>query len=303
MNNYAKRLGFLLLLPLMLMGTGCQKADTPVAAPEVAASSILGILCTPTPTVCMTTPTPTSVMCVATPTYTYTCAPPTNTPTFTCAPPTNTPTNTCVPPTNTFTPVPPSPTNTFTAVPPTNTYTFTPVPPTPTNTNTPIPPTPTNTFTAVPPTNTFTSTPVPPTPVPTSTPIPIPTVSITQTASELSAALGGAVTYTIHLTVSGCAAGNVMIQDVLPSGLSYVQGTATSIAGGAFTNTGSTLSWAYSTVGPCSCEMSYVAQVQNLVGLVGSALTNTCVMTCPSLASSLSASTSLNVTGLLGLGL
>jgi uncharacterized repeat protein (TIGR01451 family) len=114
--------------------------------------------------------------------------------------------------------------------------------------------------------------------------------------------LGGAVTYTLNLSITNCAAGSVTILDVLPSGLTYVQGTATTIAGGAFNCTGQTLTWVYSTVGPCSCTMTYVAQANNLLtGLVGSLLTNTAVLTCPSLSAALSASVSVKITGLLGL--
>jgi uncharacterized repeat protein (TIGR01451 family) len=241
-----------------------------------------------TPTVCMSTPTPTFTCVPPTATFTFTRIP-TNTPTFTCVPPTNTPTYTF---TNTYTP---TNTFTFTPIPPTNTPTYT---HTPTNTFT-ITNTPTNTFTftnTFTPTNTFTAT---------NTPTPLPTVSLSQTASSLTCALGGAVTYTINLAISGSAATNAQIQDVLPIGLSYVQGTATSIAGGTFTCTGSTLTWVYSTVGPCSCTMTYVAQVNNVLGLVGSTLGNTAVMTCPCMSSPLSSTTSLQVVGSLlgGLGL
>ncbi len=212
------------------------------------------------------------------------------------------------PPTNTFTstPVPPTATNTFT---PTNTFTATATPTnsfTPTNTFTSTNTatathTPTSTFT---PTRTFTPTNTgTPTNTFTVTDTPTPIVNLTQTCSALSAALGGAVTFTLNLAVSGCAAGNVVIQDVLPAGMSYVQGTATTLSGGAFTCTGSTLKWVYNSVGPCNCTMTYVAQVNNLVSLVGSTLTNSAVMTCPSLTSSATASANLLVTGLLGLGL
>ncbi|HTC21933.1 MAG TPA: hypothetical protein VK859_13840 [bacterium] len=282
------------------------------AAISASVNLLVSAVATSTATVCVSTPTPTFTCVPATPTFTFTCAPPTatNTP----VPPTPTFTFTCVPPTATFTntPVPPTPTFTFTS---TNTYTFTftstntPVPPTPTftftstNSFTPVPPT--STFTPVPPTATRTFTPVPPTPTRTFTPIPIPTVSITQAASSLTCALGGAVTYTINLAISGAACANAQIQDVLPAGMSYVQGTATTIAGGTFTCTGSTLTWVYNSVGPCSCTMTYVAQVNNVLGLVGSTLANTAVMTCPSLSSSLSASASVQVVASLlgGLGL
>ncbi len=112
------------------------------------------------------------------------------------------------------------------------------------------------------------------------------------------------MTYTLNLAVSGCAATGAQIQDILPSGLSYVQGTATAVGGGAVSVSGSTLTWVYSSVGPCSCTMSYVAQVENLTGLVGSTLENSAVMTCPSsLSSAITATASLQVTGILGLGL
>jgi uncharacterized repeat protein (TIGR01451 family) len=117
----------------------------------------------------------------------------------------------------------------------------------------------------------------------------------------VSAALGGAVTYAINLGVSGCAASNVVVKDVLPSGLSYVQGTATTIGSGTFSCSGSTLTWVYNSVGPCSCTMTYVAQVSNsLTALIGTTLQNTCVMTCPNVAGSLSGSAGLQITGLLG---
>ena len=141
-------------------------------------------------------------------------------------------------------------------------------------------------------------------PVPTSTPIPIPTITLGQVCSPASAALGAAVTYTLNLGVTGCScsANNVTIQDVLPAGLTYVQGTATTLAGGTFSASGQTLSWVYNSVGPCSCTMTYVAQVDNsLTGLIGETLGNTAVLSCPSLSSSLSALANLQVTGLLGL--
>ena len=143
-------------------------------------------------------------------------------------------------------------------------------------------------------------------PPPTPTPIAIPTITLGQACSSASAALGAAVTYTLNLGVTGCgcAAHSVTIQDVLPTGLSYVQGTATVLAGGAFSASGQTLTWIYSSVGPCSCTMTYVAQVDNLLtGLVGSTVTNSAVLSCPSLSSSLTASVNLLITGLLGLGL
>jgi len=139
-------------------------------------------------------------------------------------------------------------------------------------------------------------------PPPTSTPVPIPTITLSKTSSSPLLSLGGAVTYTLYLSVSNCAAGSVTIQDVLPVGLSYVQGTATTVAGGAFNASGQTLTWVYNTVGPCSCTMTYVAQANNLlIGLVGSLLTNTATLTCPSLSTALSASVDVQVTGLLGL--
>ena len=140
-------------------------------------------------------------------------------------------------------------------------------------------------------------------PVPTSTPIPIPTITLGQICSPASAAIGAAVTYTLNLGVTGCScsANNVTIQDVLPAGLAYAQGTATTIAGGTFSASGQTLTWVYNSVGPCSCTMTYVAQVSNsLTGLVGSTLTNTAVLSCPSLTSALDAVSNLQVTGLLG---
>jgi uncharacterized repeat protein (TIGR01451 family) len=140
-------------------------------------------------------------------------------------------------------------------------------------------------------------------PVPTLTPVPIPTITLGQACSQASAALGEAVTYTLNLGVTGCScsANHVTIQDVLPAGLSYVQGTATTIAGGAFSASGQTLTWVYNSVGPCSCVMTYVAQVDNNVtNLVGSTLANTATLTCPSLSSSLSALANLQVTGALG---
>ena len=140
-------------------------------------------------------------------------------------------------------------------------------------------------------------------PTPTFTPIQVPTITLSQTASSMSAALGAAVTYTLNLGVTGCscAAHSVTIQDVLPNGMSYVQGTATTLAGGTFNATGQTLTWVYNQVGPCSCTMTYVAQVSNsLTGLVGSTLQNNAVLTCPSLTSALNAPSSLQITGLLG---
>lgn len=254
---------------------------------------------------------PTACVCTLVPTFTPVSLPPTNTPTpvppvptctFTPVPPTNTPTFTYTStstPTNTFTATS-TPTNTFTC---TNTFTstFTSTPTntfTATKTFTPVPPTNTPTFTF---TSTRTSTPVPP--PPTSTPIPIPTISLSQVSSQASAALGAAVTYTLNLGVTGCScsANNVTIQDVLPAGMTYVQGTATAIAGGAFSASGQTLTWVYNSVGPCSCTMTYVAQVDNsLTNLVGSTLSNSAVLTCPSLSSSLTASADVLVTGVLG---
>jgi uncharacterized repeat protein (TIGR01451 family) len=140
--------------------------------------------------------------------------------------------------------------------------------------------------------------------VPTMTPIPIPTITLGQTCSPVSAALGAAVTYTLNLGVTGCScsANNVTIQDVLPAGLTFVQGTATTLAGGTFSASGQTLTWVYNSVGPCSCTMTYVAQVDNsLTNLAGSTLSNSAVLTCPSLSSSLTASANLLVTGVLGL--
>ncbi len=223
----------------------------------------------------------------------------------TAATPTLVPTVVIPTPTPTFTPVPPTPTNTFTPVPPTATYTFTPVPPTATytytftNTYTPVPPTNTPTFTSTP-TNSFTPAPPPPT----NTPIPIPTISLSQSCAPVSAALGAAVTYTLNLGVTGCScsANNVTIQDVLPTGLSYVQGTATTIAGGTFSASGQTLTWVYNSVGPCTCTMTYVTQVSDsLTNLVGSTLQNSAVLSCSSLASSLTATADCLITGLLGL--
>src|SRR5579859_6278923 len=122
-----------------------------------------------------------------------------------------------------------------------------------------------------------------------------PDVNMTQGCSSPTAALGGSVTFTVNLNISGSACTNAQIQDVLPAGLSYVQGTATTLQGGTFACTGSTLTWVMSTVGPCSCTMSYVAKVDNLVGLLGTVLQNTAVMTCTELSAAVSATASLAV--------
>lgn len=140
-------------------------------------------------------------------------------------------------------------------------------------------------------------------PVPTFTPMPIPTITLGQVCAPGSAALGAAVTYTLNLGVTGCncAANNVTIQDVLPAGMAYVQGTATTLAGGTFSASGQTLTWVYNQVGPCSCTMSYVAQVDSsLTNLVGTTVQNNAVLSCPSLSSPLNALANLQITGLLG---
>jgi uncharacterized repeat protein (TIGR01451 family) len=130
-------------------------------------------------------------------------------------------------------------------------------------------------------------------------------VDIAQTVSSLTCALNGSVTFTIHVTVSACAAANATVQDVLPAGLSYVQGTATTLAGGTFNCTGRTLTWVTNSVGPCSCTMSYVAKVDNVLGLIGSTLTNTAVMTCDNLSGSASGSVGVKILGSIlgGIGL
>jgi uncharacterized repeat protein (TIGR01451 family) len=132
---------------------------------------------------------------------------------------------------------------------------------------------------------------------------PVPTITLGQVCAPASAALGAAVTYTLNLGVTGCncSAKAVTIQDVLPAGLNYVQGTATTLEGGAFSASGQTLTWVYDQVGPCSCVMTYVAQVDSsLTNLVGSTLQNDAVLSCPSLPSALNAVANLQITGLLG---
>ena len=228
--------------------------DTKTPTPTFTWSNTFTPSMTPTET---STPTPTF-----TPTDTKSVTP-TFTDTFTRTV-TNTPTDTYTP-TATFTW-----TNTKTVT-PTFTETFTRTATnTPTDTKTPTPsytwtdtrtPTPTPTFTYTP-TSTFTVTSTP-TPTPTFTltdtytPIPLPGLSISKTANPTQPQGGALVTYSLQVTVTGTSAQNVLVTDVLPSGMTYV-GSLTAPAPAV---TGQTLVWTLGLVATGTTQIQYQAKV------------------------------------------
>ncbi|HVZ81343.1 MAG TPA: hypothetical protein VHE12_11200, partial [bacterium] len=122
-----------------------------------------------------------------------------------------------------------------------------------------------------------------------------PDVNCHQSCSPGSAPVGASVTFTVQVDVTGGAATGAQVLDILPAGLTYVQGSASSLAGGTFVCTGQTLSWIAATVGPCNCAMSYVAKVNELAGVAGSTLANTAIMTCAELSAAVSTTANLVV--------
>lgn len=192
----------------------------------------------PPPTTTTTTTLSTQTFAPPTTTTTTTSVPPTTsttttTTTTTAAPPTTTTTTTPVPPTTTTTPVPPTTTTTTTTtpVPPTSTTTITtPVPPT--TTTTPIPTTTVSTTTSVPPPTTTatttilpltTTTPVPP-PASTTTAPPAlgPRITAVKIADKTTVRLGDIIHFTVEVTNSGTAPGEIVLNDDLPPGVAFV---------------------------------------------------------------------------------
>ncbi len=212
------------------------------------------VTCTPTPTTgSPNTPTPTNTF-TNSPTNTVTNTA-TNTPTPTS---TNTVTNT-VTPTNT-------PTNTGT-LPPTSTPTNS---PTVTNTNT-VTNTPTNS-----PTNTVTNTPTW-TPTATPSPTPVAVVSMAKNVSETTAKIGDTLTYSIGITVAGLSANNVVVTDILPTGLTFA-GYGSAPAGTTTSPTAPNLKWSLpSPLAVGSYQLTYQAQVNQSVP--GAAVTNNAQLT------------------------
>jgi uncharacterized repeat protein (TIGR01451 family) len=205
---------------------------------------------------------------------------------------TNTPTFTPVY-TNTFTNTPTiTPTYTITNTPTiTSTYTITDTPTatyTATNTDTPAPtntptnsPTVTNTFTITntptnTPTNTITNT-LTWTPTPTNTPTPVATVTMAKSVSETTAKLGDTLTYSIGVTVAGLSANNVVVTDILPTGLTFI-GYVSSPAGTATSPTAPNLKWTLpSPLAVGNYQLTYQAQINQSVS--SSAVTNNAQLT------------------------
>jgi len=196
---------------------------------------------------------------------------PTNTPTFTKTPTvTNTSTLT---PTATFTR---TFTSTFTS---TNTRTFT---NTYTSTHTPTfthtftstrTPTDTRTFTV-----TFTATNTSTvTFTPTITNTPAPDIEISKTSPQTSAMTGVTLTYNLKLTVSGAAAQNVQVTDVLPSHLMNISVDAVPM-GGTETTSLSTLTWNWASLPQGVYVLTYHGVVDNQVK-VGDVLKNNAQVT------------------------
>ncbi|HJT25216.1 MAG TPA: hypothetical protein VJ873_11620, partial [bacterium] len=256
---------------------------------------------TPTDTRTAThTPTSTNTFTdTFTPTNTRTAtATPTLTNTWTAtytATPTKTPTNTFTPTnTRTYTPTPtPTDTRTVTDT-PTSTNTFTNTP-TPTNTRTATPTfTPTDTWTvtdtATPtktPTTTFTSTDTPTfttTATPTDTFTPTPTLQIffTKQASTSQIEPVTPLFYTLHLYVNSSTS-DIAVTDVLPSQMTYLGPAAnnpSSLPTPAYNASLNQLVWTLPSLAPGTYQLSYQAQINNMVP-AGTVLTNNAVLTYP----------------------
>jgi uncharacterized repeat protein (TIGR01451 family) len=248
--------------------------DSPTAT--VTNTPLVTSTFTNTPTVTLTNTVTNS------PTITDT-ATPTNTPTLTD---TYTPTNTI---TNTATI-----TNTNTATnTPTTTPTFT-VTSTATLTSTV---TATNTITntaTVTATNTPTNTPTV-TATFTSSPTPFAVVTMAKHVSETTANPGDAVTYSIGITVTGTSANNVVVTDILPSGLTFVSFGA--IPAGAVTAANPpNLQWTFpSPLAIGIYQLTYVAQVNK--SLAGEKLTNNAQLTFTGLSVPIISSVSVQIPG------
>jgi uncharacterized repeat protein (TIGR01451 family) len=206
---------------------------------------------------CPVTPTPT-----VSPTLT-----PTSTPTLT---PTATPTLT---PSPTFTSSPtPSPTRTSTTSPtPTLTPTLTPSS-TPTST----------------PTFTFSFTP---------SPTPTWGISLSKQVSSLTAQGGTTLTYTLAVTVSAGGFAGVTVTDTLPANVAFVGLGSPSAGNAGFNPANSLLTWSLpATLAPGAYNLTYQTRV-GLLAPAGTPVINGAQLAFPALASPLSCSTTVQVTG------
>ena len=184
----------------------------------------------------------------------------------------------------------------------TNTYTNT---PTETATNT-VQNTPTNTATMTPtntdantPTNTMTST---PTRTPTSTATVTPTstpmagVTMAKNASETTAQAGTTFTYSIGITVTGNSVNNMVVTDVLPSGLTLVA-FGTIPVGTVTVSNSPNLKWTLpSPLAPGTYQLTYQVLVSSTVA--GGTLTNKAQLTYTGLATPITSSVNVQVPGL-----
>lgn len=99
-------------------------------------------------------------------------------------------------------------------------------------------------------------------------------VEIGKSASQEAALPGDLLTYTLALTVTGSAASNVQVVDVLPAHLDFVRVLGLPIGGAASWNPGSrTLGLSFTSLAPGVHRLTYEARVDNTV-LDGVDLTN-----------------------------
>jgi len=100
-------------------------------------------------------------------------------------------------------------------------------------------------------------------------------LTITKSVSPTGALVGSTVTYTITYANSGAsAATNVLLTDLLPTGLSYVDPSASN--GGTYNALTNTLSWSLGTLNPNdSGQVTFQATVTSLGSGSGGSITNT----------------------------
>ena len=122
-----------------------------------------------------------------------------------------------------------------------------------------------------------------------------PVMMLQKTVAPTSIPAGGAVTYTLSYANTGNAsATNVQLTDILPSGLTYVAGSASGVA--AFNATTHTLTWTPGMLnaGASAQSMSFKALVGSSVG-GGTNIVNTATIVCTEIVTPVASSATLAI--------
>jgi fimbrial isopeptide formation D2 family protein len=120
-------------------------------------------------------------------------------------------------------------------------------------------------------------------------------VSMAKHVSETTAQAGVTLTYSIGITVTGNVVNNVVVTDTLPSGLTFVS-FGTIPAGTVTTANSQNLKWTLpSPLAPGTYQLTYQAQVNNLVA--GGTLTNNAQLIYTGLSAPITSSVNVQIPG------